>query len=200
MKRIKVEIEGIKPFLFHKFNIESIRDMAKVKTGSAGNDPEEWKKSFFHNDGKLYVPGNYIFSTLKKGSFYTKSGRGSIQSTWISAIQVEDEIIFFDREIFKNWEEMPLEEVPVDPNEKVYVDVRMVANPNTKGRNVRYRVALSPPWKLYFNLILDDSLVSVQQAKKVVQDSGKLVGIADGRTLGYGRFKVNSFEYEDYKE
>jgi hypothetical protein len=42
--------------------------------------------------------------------------------------------------------------------------------------------------------MLDDSLVSIPQAKKVVEDCGKFVGLSDGRTLGYGRFKVTNFE------
>lgn len=200
MKKYEVSIEGIKPIFFHKFNIESLQQLSKVKSGSAGNDPEEWKTSFFQNDGKIYIPASYINSALKNGSVNTKAGRGTLQKSWISAVQIEEEIIYFDRVMFDNWQETTYEDLPVDPNLPVYIDIRMVANPNTKGRNVRYRVALSPKWNLSFNLIVDDSILSISQVKKVVEDTGKLQGIADGRTLGYGRYKVISFEAHDYKE
>lgn len=198
MKKVYIEITGTKPVLMHKFNIESLQQLSKVKTGSAGNDPEEWKKTFFENDGKLYFPASYLFACLKKGSVHTKAGRGTIQNSWISAVQIEEEIIYFNREMFKNWQNLSFDEIPKDPKEPVYVDIRMVSNPNTKGKNVRYRLALAPKWELKFNLIVDDEVVSIQQVKKVVQDSGKLQGIADGRTLGYGRFQLDIFEVSDY--
>ena len=37
----KAQIEGTKPFLYHKFNIEEISSLSKVKEGSAGNNPAE---------------------------------------------------------------------------------------------------------------------------------------------------------------
>lgn len=197
MKKVFVKIIGVKSFLFHKFNIEVLQQLSKVKTGSAGNDPEEWKTSFFHNDGKLYIPSSYINSALKNGSVNTKAGRGTLQKSWISAVQVEEEMIYFNREIFPNWEETTIEEAPKDSTNPVYVDIRMVANPNTKGRNVRYRLALSPGWELNFHLIIDDEILSMAQVKKVIQDTGKLQGIADGRTLGYGRFELDEFEIMD---
>lgn len=197
MKKVFVKIIGVKSFLFHKFNIEVLQQLSKVKTGSAGNDPEEWKTSFFHNDGKLYIPSSYINSALKNGSVNTKAGRGTLQKSWISAVQVEEETIYFNREIFPNWEETTIEEAPKDSTNPVYVDIRMVANPNTKGRNVRYRLALSPGWELNFHLIIDDEILSMAQVKKVIQDTGKLQGIADGRTLGYGRFELDEFEIMD---
>jgi hypothetical protein len=109
---------------------------------------------------------------------------------------VDQEKIFFNREIFDGWKEMPIEEVPLDSDRGVYVDVRMVSNPNTKGRNIRYRVSMAAGWEASFSLTIDDSLVSQSQVKKVIEDTGKLQGIADGRTLGYGRFEVNKCEFE----
>jgi len=188
----KVEIEGTKPLIFHRFNIESLQELSKPKSGSAGNDPEEWKMSFFHDDLKLYIPGSYIFSALKNGSVNTKAGRGTIQKTWISAVQVDDEKIYLNYPLFKGWEEMTLADIPKDPINKVYVDIRMVSNPNTKGKNIRYRLACNIGWKINFSLTINDSLVSKAQVEKVINDTGMLQGLCDGRTLGYGRFKVNS--------
>jgi hypothetical protein len=55
------------------------------------------------------------------------------------------------------------EEITQDNNESVYLDVRSVRNPTTKGRNVRYRVALSSGWKTEFEVIWENTLVASQQ-------------------------------------
>lgn len=196
MFRARVQILGIKPIIFNKFNIEVIQSLSKKKTSSAGNNPEEWKTSFYHDNGNLYIPDTGMFSALKKGSFYTKVGRGSIQTTWIAAVQIEEDKIYIGRKMFDDWEDATPDVLITDASKDVYVDVRMVANPNTKGRNVRYRVACCPGWRLNFHLLIDDELVSFPQAKKIVEDTGKLVGLCDARTLGYGRFVVEEFSKE----
>src|SRR5438477_13210588 len=105
MQKLNIKIEGVKPFLFHKFNIESLQSLSTPNSGSAGNNPEEWKTSFFHNKGRLYVPSNYIFSPLKNGSVHTKLDRGTLQKNWISAVQVVEYIIYMNRTVYDNWEE-----------------------------------------------------------------------------------------------
>lgn len=200
MARIKTKIVGIKPLFFHKFNIETLTDQKKPKTGTTGNNPEEWKQSFFQDNNKLYIPGAYIFAALKNGAVNTKAGRGTIQKTFISAVNVMDEKIYFNRSVWDGWEEDEFENVPTNSDDPVYVDVRMVANPNTKGRNIRYRLALSPGWELEFSLEYDESLLSLSQIKKVIEDTGKLQGIADGRSLGYGRYEVEEFTVLDKKK
>lgn len=199
MLKAKVHIYGIKPILFHKFNIEVLTQLSKKKSGSSGNNPEEWKTSFFHEDGKIYMPGDYIFSNLKNASFHTKIGRGSIQKTWVSAVQVLTDKVFLNREMFADWENKGAVDLVTLQNTDlpVYVDIRMVDNPNTKGKNVRYRVACSPGWECSYELLIDDTLISKEIVKKVVEDAGKLIGIADARTLGYGRFKVETLEFEN---
>ena len=196
MSKCRVKIRGIKPLIMHRFNLESITAQRKPKSGSSGNDPDEWKVSFHHNGGKIYVPGAYIFAALKNGSVNTKVGRGTIQKTLISAINIDEEIIYTNREMFDKWESMEIDAVPKDSSLPVYVDVRAVSNPNTKGKNIRYRLALSKGWELEFNVILDDTLISQSQMKKVIEDTGKLQGLCDARTLGYGRFELVEFEVE----
>lgn len=196
MLKAMVEIIGVKPILFHRFNIETLTNVSKPKSGTTGNDSEEWKYSFFHDEERIYIPGAYIFASLKNGAVNTKVGRGTIQKTWISAVNVMEEKIYLNRHVWDGWKEMEIENVPLDSGKPVYVDVRMVANPNTKGRNVRYRLALSPGWECSFSLMIDDSLVSQSQAKKVIEDTGKLQGLCDGRTLGYGRYEVSKCEFE----
>lgn len=195
MKTAKVKIKGVKPLIFHKFNIEEITNSQKPREGTTGNNFNEWKASFFYEGSKLYMPTIYMFAALKNGSVNTKVGRGTIQRTFISAVTLLGERIYFNREIFEGWKEMESDKIPTDSSLPVYVDIRMVVNPTTKGRNVRYRLALSPGWECDFAFEFDESLISATQIKKIVTDTGKLQGIADGRTYGYGRYEVEEIDF-----
>jgi hypothetical protein len=191
----KCKIRGIRPLLMHCFSNDTLSLERKARTGVAGNDPEEWKKSYTATkDGQLYVDPSYIFGCLRAASIHTKSGRGSIQAKFSATLQVLSDKILFNRYI-------PEENEFLDcsPDDSVYLDVRSVKNPATKGRNVRYRVAMSAGWETEFEIQWDNTIVSSGQVEQVLLDAGSLVGLADGRSIGFGRFEVVSFEVLDMK-
>lgn len=142
-------------------------------------------------DGQLYIRGTYVFASLRDAAKHTKKGKGSIQSLLAATLQVEDERVLLDR-----W--MPQGEDPKpDPTQPVYLDITGVRNPSTKARNVRYRLAAAAGWKASFTLFWDKTIVSRDQLRAVLNDAGALVGLADGRSVGYGRFDVLRFEVLD---
>ena len=50
-----VAIEGVRPLLWHHFGPDAIPLEAKPRTGKAGNDPDEWKKTvLITSDNQLY--------------------------------------------------------------------------------------------------------------------------------------------------
>lgn len=197
MKKATVEVVGIRPLFFNAFRIEAISNLSKVRTGSAGNDPEEWKRTVLEKNNQLYIPGSYWTSCLKNGSFYTKAGRGSIQKSFVSSTCILTEISLINRHLPNNWEKMTIEEMVRDSNQPVYLDIRGVTNPSSKSKNIRYRIACCPGWKTEFQFTFDDTIISASQIKKIVDDSGKNIGIGDGRLLGYGRFQVEKIEFSD---
>src|SRR5262249_38927174 len=93
---------------------------------------------------------------------------------------------------------LPEDPVPTDPEELVYIDIRSVRNPSTKGRNIRYRVAASTGWKTEFNIIWDKTVVSRSEMEAVLHDASNLTGLGDGRNIGFGRFDVECFDVSDY--
>jgi len=200
MKKIHAKLIGKRPILFCAFRIETITALTRSKTGSAGNDPEEWKRTVLEKNGVLYIPGSYWSSCLKEGAKYTKAGRGSIQKMFRSCAIVLDEVSYLDRKLPDQWEKMSWEQFPKNNDAPVYLDIRGVLNPNSKAKNVRYRVACSPGWKTEFSFAFDDNIISLPQAKKVLEDSGKLAGVGDGRVLGYGRFDIEDMQISDYKD
>jgi hypothetical protein len=68
-------------------------------------------------------------------------------------------------------------------------------NPSTRARNVRYRLAASAGWEATFELQWDKTVVPRDQMKAVVIPAGTLVGLGDGRSVGYGRFAVKAFTF-----
>lgn len=190
--RARVEICGKRPLLQHQFGPEALPLEKVEKSGVAGNDPEEWQRTCMTTpQGQLYIRGAYLFSALRDGARHTKKGKGSIQSLVSSTLQIEEERILLDRWLPKKGDPKP------DPTQPVYIDVCGVRNPTTKGRNVRYRLAASTGWKASFTLLWDRTIVSREQMRAVANDTGTLVGVADGRSVGYGRFDVESFEVLD---
>jgi hypothetical protein len=119
----------------------------------------------------------------------TKKGKGSIQALVAATLQIEEEEVLLDRF---------LPSVPDYDNRKpVYIDVAGVVNPGTKARNVRYRLAAAAGWKAAFTIKWDKVIVGRELMVNVLTDAGILVGLGNGRKIGYGRFEVEKLEILD---
>lgn len=196
----QVKIVGTRPFFHHKFGPDAMPLEKQEKTGVAGNDPQEWRKTVnVTKDGQLYFDPSYVFATIRDGARYTKKGRGSIQSNVAATLQVLDDKVILDRwwPGYPNGAQFDILKVepPIaDADLPVYLDIRGVRNPATKGRNVRYRVACAKGWSCQFTILFDKTIVSRGEMESVLNDAGKLCGIGNGRAIGMGRFSVESFE------
>lgn len=185
----RISIQGERAMLWHAFGPDAIPLEKQERTGVAGNDPEEWKRTVLATaDGQLYIEPTYVFGCLVSGAKYTKKGRGSIQTVVAGTLQVLGDIVLFDR-----WLPDGFNSLPTDKSLPVYLDVRGVKNPANKARNVRYRVAASAGWTCSFGIMWDATVVSRGEMQAVVRDAGQFAGLGDGRSIGYGRFKVQEF-------
>lgn len=187
----RVSVEGVRPLLWHAFGPDSMPVEKREKTGVAGNDPQEWKRSVLMTaERQLYLRPSYIYGCLRDAARYTSRKRGTLMPSLAGTLQPADPIILIDRFV-------PDEPLPTDPNEPVYLDICGVKNPATKGRNVRYRVAAAPGWHLTFNILWSKLIVSRDEMRKVIDDGGMLVGLGDGRGIGNGRYQVLECEFAD---
>lgn len=109
----------------------------------------------------------------------------------VSTLQVPQHRVLIDRYL----PEEPIKATE-DIAEEVYIFMSVVKNVATRGHNIRYRVAAAPGWQCSFNLLWDKTIISRQEMEAVAIDAGKLVGLADGRTIGYGRFEVLQFQVQ----
>ena len=186
----RVQIEGVRAILWHHFGPDALPLEKRERTGVAGNDPEEWRKTVLMTaERQLYLEPSYIFGCLRDAARYTRKGKGSIQPALTATLQIVDDRILVDRFV-------PEEPLLTDPTALVYMDIRSVRNPSTKARNVRYRVAAAPGWTTRFTLLWDRTIVSQTEMRAVLHDAGQLVGLGDGRSIGYGRFTIREVDSE----
>lgn len=188
--RAKAKIKGTRPLLQHAFGPEALPLEKQERTGVAGNDPTEWKRTCLVTpEGQLYVRGSYVFSCIRDAAKHTRKGKGSLMGAVAATLQVEETVIpLLNRHLPEAGNP------PADPTQEVYIDVTGVRNPSTRARNVRYRLAAAAGWKLSFTILWDKTVVSREQMRAILRDAGTLVGIGDGRSMGNGRFVVLSFE------
>ncbi len=187
----RVTIEGTRPLFWNHFGPEALALGKKARTGVAGNDPQEWRKTVLATpQGQLYLEPSYVFGCLRDGAKFTRRGHGTLQPLLASTLVVEEKVVLTDRCLPKR----DLAELLGAENEPVYLDVRAVRNPATRGMNLRYRVAASERWKAVFTIHWDNTVVSEDEMRAVLRDSGQFVGLGDARRIGFGRFRVCSFE------
>ena len=187
----RISITGTRPLLWHAFGPDAIPLTKRERSGVAGNDPEEWRRTVLTTpDRQLYPADTYRFGALRDGARFTRKGRGTLQPAVASTLQIAaEQSVFTDLTL--------PDPLTTDPEQPVYLDVRSVTNPTTRGRNVRYRVAAAPGWALTFPITWDKTVVSRGEMDAAVIDAGHLVGIGSGRAIGMGRFVVTTFAIDD---
>jgi hypothetical protein len=188
----KVKLEGIKPILINSFPVDTF-DENKSKSGSIGKNETEWKKTILMDAKRnIYVLPSYITACISGGGKHIKVGKATLSKKVSASLQCMEDIILLDGAIVP--EERDLTRLTTDP---VYLDVRSVVNPMTKGRNLRYRIAVRTGWKMTFTIMWDDFAVSKDGMKNCIENAGIFEGIGDGRKIGFGRFKLLSFSSID---
>lgn len=198
----KVTIKGTRPLFWHRFGPDALPLEKQEKTGVAGHDPEEWRKTVLvTKDGQLYLEPTYVFGSMKEGAKYTKKGRSTLMVPVVATLQVAPDRILVDRHFpgFPNgnsFDPSTAEPPERDQDMPVYLDVRMVRNPSTRARNVRYRVAACLGWSASFELMWDKTIVSRPEMETILIDAGRLVGVGNGRAIGMGRFVIERFDVD----
>lgn len=195
-RKASIKILGTRPLWLHAFTLEILSSERQEKTGKAGHDPEEWRKTVLvDGNNQLYLPPSYVFGCLRDGSKYVKEKRSSIMSKVGATLQVlGDKLPILNRFLPDSLDCIKTERFTQDKTVPVYLDIRSVKNPSTGARNIRSRVACSPGWELAFEIVWDATIVSEGQMEAALRDAGELVGIGDGRSIGMGRFEKISWE------
>jgi len=159
---ITVTIEGTSPLLMSRYpgEVKGIakKEPAEIAEISAYRDPQ----------GGLCVPGVNIWRALVQGAAHTKKGKSSLKRDAAGGLTVTPELVALGTKEYN-------------------IDARSIVNPSTGGRSMCYRARLEH-WKLTFDLTYEETLFSLKDVNKIIEDTGERVGLLSFRPEKMGWF------------
>jgi hypothetical protein len=171
-KTINVTIKGVYPLLMHRMPLVNINGLDKLPA-----EEQAEHAAYRMPDGMLYIPGTNIQRAIISGATYSKGkSRASLQKPVAACVLVTPEHCTLGVKDY-------------------IVDSRTVVIPATKGRIVRHRPRLDE-WKVSFTVEYDPVLLTEEQLRTVVDDTGARVGLLDFRPEHkgpFGRFMVTEW-------
>lgn len=192
MQNIEVEIEGITPYMQHRFPESAVMGLLGSKDSKKKNEEKRTPReiaeehSYKTQDGVYYVPPEQLIGAIKTvASDYKQqnSARKSLKLLIAGVIQVVD-----DASLLYDDKAKPVKDFEVDI---------MTAVNHQKGR-----VAVCRPrfdkWRTRFQLLIDDSVVSAKTVHEMLEDAGRRSGIGSYRVARGGRF--GKFHVTKWKE
>lgn len=174
MKTVECTIKGLAPgLLMHKFPLIAIEALDK-KSKEEQAEFAAYRIPSEKGKGELYVPGTAIQRALVAGAVYSKGkGRATLQKVVAACVMVTPEYIGMGTTEYT-------------------IDSRAVVVPATRGRIVRHRPLISE-WEVTFTIEYDENLLTNEQVRRVVDDTGHRVGLLEYRPAKngpFGRFVV----------
>lgn len=172
MERIKARIVGESALMMHSYPMVPIEALEK-------KPPAEQAElaTYRTPDGLLYVPGVNFWRALVSGATYVKGkGRASMQKPVAASVLVSPEYLIL-------------------PTQTFTLDARPVVIPSTKGRVMRYRPRFDE-WSFDVVLDFDENLVNASELRRVVDETGRRVGLLEFRPERkgpFGRFRVDEW-------
>ena len=175
--RVLVELKGICPILFHRWNCESVESKSRAKKGSAEKKSDDPESYVYRNEKQeICIPGEYLRGAVIAAAKFQQDPRsprksaadlfkaGIVSLTELSSLGV------------KQWD---------------YLDKRRV----TIQRNAitRSRPAMKEGWQASFIMQCQlPEYIGEDLLNATIQAAGRLIGLADFRP-SYGRFVVTGF-------
>jgi len=172
--RVSITIEGLAPFLFHRWNCEAVEAKATAAKGSKGKKEDDVESYVARDEkGHLAIPGEYFRQAIIHAAKFVQDPRSPRKSAM---------------DLFKAGIIVNTEFASVGKKEWDYLDKRRVQI-QRNGIN-RVRPALLKGWRATFELeVTLPEYVSRDVLLQVIGNAGRLVGVGDFRP-SYGRFTV----------
>lgn len=179
--RVQVSVEGVAPFLFHAWNVESVESKASAKKGSKEKKSDDVESYVYRNDKKeLCVPGEYLRGAIINAAKFQqdpRSPRKSAADMFRAAVVSLTQLASLG---VKDWD---------------YMDKRRAVV--QRNGITRSRPAMKEGWKVTFIIMVNlPEYISPQFLNSTIQQAGKLIGLGDFRP-SFGRFNVTEFEVLD---
>lgn len=172
-----VEIQGVVPILFHRWNCDAVEEKSKAAKGSKAKKSDDVESYLYRDDaGNICLPGEYLRQAIIMASKFKqdpRSPRKSAMDLFKAAIVTLT----------------PLASLGV--TEPDFLDRRRV----TVQRNgiTRIRPAMKDGWKATIELMVNlPEYVPPVLLRQVLDDAGRLIGVGDFRPT-FGRFAVSQW-------
>lgn len=180
----EVEITGTADILFHRWSNEDVEEKAKAAKGSRAKKEDNVEAYVYRNEkGEICIPGEYLRRAIVEAAKFRqdpRSPRKSAQDLFKAAIVALTPLASLGK---TTWD---------------YLDRRRVVV--QKNAITRTRPAMLAGWKAAFEIMcLLPEYVPPTLLKQVLDDAGRLIGLADFRPT-YGRFTVTRFEVRPVHE
>ncbi len=179
--RVLIELEGVCPLLFHRWNNESVEAKSKAKKGSAEKKTDDTESFLWRDaDGFVSIPGEYVRQSVIHAAKYEQDPRSPRKSMM---------------DLMKAALVSLTECASTGLKEPDYYDKRRVVI--QRSAITRTRPALKEGWRAKFILMCNlPEYVPAQKLNGLLQQAGRIIGLADFRP-SFGRFNVIQFKVLD---
>lgn len=174
LAKIEITIKGMSPLLMHAFPTAEIKSFEKLSK----EEQAELAVYRVPNSKELYVPGIALQRALVSAATFSKGkGRATLQKIVAACVQIEPEYCLLNQQTYD-------------------IDSRPVVVPATKGRVMRHRPRFND-WMVSFTATFDQELLTENQLRTIVEDTGSRIGLLDFRPErkgSFGRFMITKWE------
>lgn len=182
---ITLRLRGVTPFLFNRMDIEAYdRESGPGKKRKPRSRPEYESMVWRNERGFLALPTANVVGSIVAGGKYFMSpigGNGSATPTLREGLVPAGEFATFDIE---DWDA---------------IDFRQARHGDRKGTpKPTYRPRLEIGWLLVATLsVTTPELYGPAKLLEIVSRSGSVMGVGDGRKIGFGRYVLDGHEVEE---
>ena len=172
-----ITVEGVAPFLFHRWNVEAVEAKGKAAKGSKAKKTDDLE-SYVYRDAKghLAIPGEYFRMALIGAAKFAQDPRSPRKSAM---------------DLFKAGLVSLNDLCDLGTADWDYLDRRRVMvqrNGITRGRP-----CMAAGWRVTFAIhVLLPQYISPAMLNETIGMAGRLIGVGDFRPT-YGRFQIIAF-------
>lgn len=176
--RVEVAIRGDADLLLHRWNCEAVEAKARSAKGSAAKKTDDIESYVYRNDaGELCVPGEYLRQAIINAAKFRQDPRSPRKSAMDLVKAAVVSLTPLASLGISSW----------DYEHKCRVQVQ-------RNGVTRTRPAIKSGWTASFVFLVNlPEYVSPELLHALINDAGRLIGIADFRPT-YGRFQITRFE------
>lgn len=177
---VEVSLIGVSPLLMHRYDTEAVKRKGAAAKNSADKKTDDIESYVYRdptNPKEIGIPGRNFLATLREAGRSVadpRSPRKSARDLIAAGLRVEPFIASLGK---TTWD---------------FVDEQRVLV--QRSAISRRRPAFTEGWRVKFTiLVLAPEYISEAWLHDLVNRAGRFQGLLDGRSIGYGLFRVESF-------